>query len=46
MDIQASEDSRDINLWLRMGDIKVVTELILEGRYMFWSLGVAFSEWF
>jgi hypothetical protein len=40
MDLQASEDSGDINLWLRIG-ARVATELILEVRYMLRSLGVA-----
>jgi hypothetical protein len=39
MDIQASEDSGDINLWLRIGGFKGC--YILEVRYMLRSLGVA-----
>jgi hypothetical protein len=41
MDIQASEDSGEINLWLRIGGFKVAAELVLEIRYMLRSLGVA-----
>jgi hypothetical protein len=41
MDIQASEESGDINLWLRIGVFKGYMELILEIRYMLRSLGVA-----
>jgi hypothetical protein len=42
MDIQVSKDIGDINLWLRIGVAsRVATELILEVRYILWSLGVA-----
>jgi hypothetical protein len=44
MDLQASEDSGDINLWLRIGASRIATELIFEIRYMLRLLGVAFDR--
>jgi hypothetical protein len=41
MDIQASEDSGDINIELKLVDSRITKELILEIRCMLRSLGVA-----